>query len=159
MLGCWILLSLLAAGEAGAGQEVFQIVFHAGGVVLARAAPIEKEGRLVFRRHPDGVLLSVRKSEVSSVTTMKVKPQASLRPGGQLDIGVTGEGATRPVPGSGKPPSRPGEGAAGVRLVSPSGRYYVPGYNLPFPPRPAVQQAPGEPPAGVQTGPPSTRPD
>lgn len=123
------------------------------------AAPVERGGRLTFRRYPDGLLLSVSKSEVTGVMPVpRVKPARSLRPGEQLDVGLTGD---RPEQkgGSSQPGPLRGEGPAGSPPVNPipeyrsiSGRRLIVGYNVPFAPAPAVQRAPGEPPTGFRAG-------
>jgi len=153
VIGCWILLAFFAGGET-TRQDLFQISFHSGGIVLAREAPVIRGGRLVFRRHPDGVLFSVRKSEVAGVVLVPLKPQGSLRPGEQLDVGSTGEGGARLERKAESPPAPPI-----WEYRSLSGRRLIVGSSIPFPPAPAVQRAPGEPPMGVQSGPPPTRPD
>lgn len=164
MIGCWILLAVFAAGD-GSGRDFFRVSFRSGGFILAQQAPIQKGGRLVFRRHPDGVLLSVDKSEVAGIAAVSSELSRSLRPGERVDVGVTGEGPER-AGGPPQPGLRQEEGPAGMRAVNPnweyrsmSGRRLIVGYNVPFAPAPAVQRAPGEPPTGVQSGPPPTRPN
>lgn len=164
MIGCWILLAFFVAGD-GSGRDFFRVSFHSGGFILAQQAPLQKSGRFVFRRHPDGVLLSVDKSEVAGIVVVSSEPSRSLRPGERVDVGLTGEGPER----TGGPP-QPGllreERPPGSPPVNPiweyrslSGRRLIVGASIPFPPAPAVRRAPGEPPMGVQSGPPPTRPD
>lgn len=154
MIAFWILLALFAAGEEGSGQDLFQISFLSGGVILAQEAPVEKGGRLVFRRHPDGVLFSARKSEVAGIARVRFKPQSRSRPGEQIDVGSTGEGGPRT-----EPKTEPSSVRPIWEYRSLSGRRLIVGYNVPFPPAPAAQRAPGEPPTGGQSGLPPTRPD
>jgi hypothetical protein len=113
---------------------------------------------MVFRRHPDGALVSVKKSDVVAVTAVRVNSGArSLRPGEQLDVGLTGEGTPRlgPKVGAPQPPPRGG----GPAMFTLRGTRWIPGYNAPFPPAPAVQRGPGEPPTVDQSGPPPARPN
>lgn len=58
----------LGGGDVAAVPDVFEIRFHGGGEVLAQERPLDKGGRMVFRRHPDGALISVKKSDVVGVT-------------------------------------------------------------------------------------------
>lgn len=158
VIGCWILLSLLAGGEAAAGPEVFQIRFHGGGEVLAQERPLDKGARMVFRCHPDGAVVSVKKSDIVGVTAVSVRPPTrSLRPGEQLDVGPTGEGTPRvePEAGSTQPPP-PG---AAPQMFTQWGTRWIPGYNRAFPPASATQRGPGDPPMGAQSGPPPARPN
>jgi hypothetical protein len=91
VIGGWIIFAFFAAGE-GSPQDLFQVGFHSGGSILAQEAPVERAGHLVFRRHPDGVLISVRKPEVAHTIPVHVQPARTPRPGERVDIGFTGEG-------------------------------------------------------------------
>lgn len=156
MIGCWILLGFLAGGETAAMPDVFRIRFYGGGEVLAQERPLDKGPRMVFRRHPDGALVSVKKSDVAGVNAMRIKPATgSLRPGEQLDVGLTGEGAPRLEPEIGSP--QPPPPASAPEMFTRRGTRWIPGYNAPFSPAPAIQRGPGEPPTGIQNSPPSAQ--
>ncbi|MGH9366256.1 MAG: hypothetical protein ACRD3M_01110, partial [Thermoanaerobaculia bacterium] len=120
----WILLALLGPGDSSR-QDLFQVSFLSGGTILAQEAPVERQGRLVFRRHPDGVLLSVRKSEVAGIAAVSVERPTIVRPGEQLDVGFTGEGAPRPEEKGGPPQPglRRGQGQGGSFPVRPNWQY------------------------------------
>lgn len=157
----WVALATSGLAQGGARQEVFQIRFAAGGTILAKERPFDKGTRMVFRRHPDGVLMSVKKSDVVEVVAVSIDRAArNLHADEWLEVGPTGEGAANhPLP------PRPVEGAASTRILNPSipvmppGSVWILGLNVPFPPAPATQRGPGEPPVGVQSGPPPVRPN
>lgn len=149
VVGAAISLALLAGRGVAAAPQVFQIRFQGGGEVLAEGRPFDNGTRMVFRRHPDGALMSVKKSDVVGITAAEVRPATrSLRPGEQLDVGLTEEGTPRLEPKNGLPQRPPP--ASAPEMFTRRGTRWIPGFNAPFPPAPAVQRGPGEPPTGIQ---------
>ena len=138
----------------------------AGGVLWAADHPLQRGDQVFFHQHPDGALVSLRRSEVRRVSAERV-----AKTGGYVDVGITGGGGrsdTAVAGGKASPDVPPGARSDGTALFNP-GRTYrpeidskqVPGLNLGYPNSPndyregrtlafpapsAVQAAPGEPP-------------
>jgi hypothetical protein len=177
---------LFSAVSVAAGQALYRIEFAGKGVLWSREAPRTQKGQLLFRRHPDGILMTVKKSDVARVVavTFEEPPSAALRPGEQKDIGVTARvmasAGTAPTAG-GAQPLRPGETPEGKAVLNPDRDYRpgwdstrVPGSSEPFPasrgdyregrsfaypPGTATQASPGDVPKGVPTGEPPKMPE
>lgn len=180
---------VLAAGVLGpataraADAMLYRVELAAGPALLAKTPPVPQGARLVFARHPDGALVSVRRSEVkrvisvpavrgpgtatagaSSATATVVR---NLRPGDVLILGPTGGGGSGAAAGAGSTTSteaRPGETGAGKAMLNPTRDYrpewdarQVPGASLAFPASPSDYREGATlsyPPAsGTQSGP------
>ncbi len=184
------LLEPLAAGAlvtplaAGAAEPmVYRIELAGGQQILARTPPVPHGTRLVFSRHPDGALMSLKRSDVQRVVTVALAKTADVhkpRPGEIIILGPTGERGAGSTPSEAPGAMRPGEAKDGKALLNPSRDYrpdwdskQVPGQTLAYPASPndyregrsfayppgtAVQTAPGQPPTGVPSGEPPKSP-
>ena len=162
---------------------VYRIELAGGQQVFARTPPVPHGTRLVFSRYPDGVLMSLKRSDVQRVITVPPAKTADVRkhrPGDLIILGSTGGGAAGSTPSEAEGAMRPGEAIDGKALLNPSRDYrpgwdskQVPGQTLPYPASPndyregrslayppgtAVQAAPGQPPTGVPSGEPPKSP-
>lgn len=162
---------------------IYRIELAGSQIVLARTPPVPRGARLVFSRHPDGAVMSLKRSEVKRVVTVSsAKPDVSrnLRPGEMLVLGPTGEGRGGGETAAPVRERRPGETPDGKALFNSSRDYrpewdarQVPGQSLAFPaslgdyregatlaypPGGATQTGPGQPPTGVPSGPPPKSP-
>lgn len=185
LLGCLLIAGLFGPPAArGAEPNLYRIELNGSLVLFAKTPPVPHGARLVFARHPDGAVMSLKRSEVRRVVVVPVvKADArNLKPGELLVLGPTGEGASSGTASSGAGASTPppGEGPGGKALLNPSRDYrpdwdarQVPGMNLAYPASPgdyregstfayppgnAMQSAPGQPPTGVPTGEPPKSP-
>jgi hypothetical protein len=179
-----LLVGILGPPAASAAEAtLYRIELNGSLVLLAKTPPVPHGPRLVFARHPDGAVMSLKKSEVRRVVVVPVARAEvrNLKPGELLVLGPTGEGASSGTASGGAGASaQPGEGPGGKALLNPSRDYrpdwdarQVPGMNLAYPastgdyregstfaypPGSAVQTAPGQPPTGVPTGEPPKSP-
>ncbi|HEY3173605.1 MAG TPA: hypothetical protein VGK86_13640 [Thermoanaerobaculia bacterium] len=178
-----VFVAILAPLRAGAAEPmVYKIELAGGQELLALAPPVPHGTRLVFSRHPDGALMSLRRSEVRRVVTIPLAKTGvrKFRPGELVVLGPTGEGAAGTTAAGTASATRPGEAPDGKALLNPMRDYrpdwdakQVPGQTLPFPASPgdyregrsfayppgtAVQSAPGQPPTGVPSGEPPKSP-
>jgi hypothetical protein len=189
--GCILLVALavvVSPVRATPGEPmIYQVELANGSALLARTPPVPKGNRLVFSRHPDGALVSLKRADVRRVATVPLPATAAtgavrrFRPGELIILGPTGEGGSgttsRTTTAVTSPPGRAPDGRA---LLNPSRDYrpewdarQVPGQNLAypaspgdyregmtfaFPPGTAVQTAPGQPPTGVPSGEPPKSP-
>ena len=174
-------LTPLAAGAAE--PMVYRIELVGGQQIVARTPPVPHGTRLVFSRHPDGALMSVKRSDVQRVITVALAKPADVRkprPGEVIILGPTGESGAGSTPSDATRAMGPGEAPDGKALLNPSRDYrpgwdskQVPGQTLPYPasandyregrsfaypPGTAVQTAPGQPPTGVPSGEPPKSP-
>ncbi len=164
------------ATTAAPAQTLYRIDLKGNQTVWSQDQPKVSGSLLLFHRYPGGTLVSVKKSDVQRVTASRRAPERTrgLRPGGEIDIGITGGEPSAAASKAGPDGSllAPGERKDGSALLNPDRRYrpdwdskQVPGSNLPFPasandyregrtfaypPASAVQQAPGEPPTMPQ---------
>ena len=137
------------AGEA----MIYRVELASGAALLARTPPVPQGNRLVFARHPDGALLSLRRSDVRRVVSVPLAPTTAtatarkFRPGELIILGPTGEGAGGAANTAGKSTAAgttaPGEAPDGSALLNPARNYrpgwdssQVPGMNLAYPPAP-----------------------
>ena len=138
------------AGEA----MIYRVELASGAALLARTPPVPNGSRLVFARHPDGALLSLKRADVRRVVSVPLAPTTAtaavrkFRPGELIILGPTGEGAG----GAGSTSSKataaastapPGEAPDGSALLNPARDYrpgwdgsQVPGMNLAYPAAP-----------------------
>ena len=165
---------------SGAEPTLYRIELAGGQSILARTPPVPKATRLVFSRHPDGAVVSLKRADVLRVVSVAGAPvpkaaPAEVKPGTLVILGPTGEGsATSAAPEAAA--SRAGAAADGRALLNPQREYrpewdsrQVPGQNLPYPasagdyregrtmsypPAGATQSGSGQPPTGVPSGPP-----
>ena len=181
-------LVALPRGAAASDATIYRVELADGSALLARTPPVAHGTRLVFSRHPDGALVSLKRTDVKRVVTAPIPAATatavvrSVRPGTLIMLGPTGEGAggaATNVKEAGSA-SAPGQASDGRALLNPSRDYrpewdarQVPGQNLAFPasagdyregmtfaypPGTAVQTAPGQPPTGVPSGEPPKSP-
>ena len=184
LLAAAVFAALLAPLAAGAAEPmVYRIELAGGQQVFARTPPVPHGTRLVFSRYPEGVLMSLKRSDVQRVITVPPAKTADVRkhrPGDLIILGSTGGGAAGSTPSEAEGAMRPGEAIDGKALLNPSRDYrpgwdskQVPGQTLPYPASPndyregrslayppgtAVQAAPGQPPIGVPSGEPPKSP-
>lgn len=164
---------------------LYRIELAGGQTFLARTPPVPRATRLVFSRHPDGAVMSLKRTDVRRIVSVAVSPAPKagtrdFQPGTLVVLGPTGGGA----PGGGtageRSAPRPGEAPDGRALLNPSRDYrpdwdsrQVPGQTLPYPASPgdyregrtmsyppggATQSGTGQPPMGVPSGPPPKAP-
>lgn len=153
MLAAPLLLLLLTetAISPRTAPVVYRIDLVGHQTIWSQDRPVERGGVLVFRRHPDGVVVSVRKGDVSRVRAAPIRPASSLelRPGEERELGTTAtaardSAAPGPAGSVSKPaaagPLRPGEGKGGTALFNPDRAYrpdwdskLVPGGTMPLP--------------------------
>ena len=68
---------LFACAFALRGETVYRIDLIPSGDLVSREVPASKGSMLVFHRHPDGLLMSVRKTDVkkiSQISLTEVRP-------------------------------------------------------------------------------------
>ena len=136
------------AGEA----MIYRVELASGAALLARTPPVPQGNRLVFARHPDGALLSLKRADVRRVVSVPLAPTTAtasvrkFRPGELIILGPTGEGArgaanTASIAKGGT--TAPGEAPDGSALLNPARDYrpgwdssQVPGMNLAYPAAP-----------------------
>src|SRR5262249_6671408 len=86
-----------AAGETPApapAPTLYRLELAGGGVLWSKDAPMQSGSVVTFHRYPDGVLLSIRRTDLTKVVITKPEPTAAPgKPGAVVDIGVTGGGA------------------------------------------------------------------
>ena len=144
----------LSPRPATAGEAmIYRVDLASGASLLARTPPVPHGNRIVFARHPDGALLSLKRTDVRRVVSVPLVATAApatarkFRPGELIILGPTGEGAggTASAAGTarGTANTSPGETADGKALLNPSRDYrpgwdssQVPGQNLAFPASP-----------------------
>lgn len=181
-----LLLGTVTADAADG--NLYRVELDGKNVLLAKTPPVAHGTRLVFARHPDGVTVSLKRSDVRRVVTVPIQRVAGreFKPGELLVLGPTGEGSSGAEPSAGATSTagaqgaRPGEGPGGRALLNPQREYrpdwdaqQVPGATLPYPASPgdyreglnfayppgnAVQASPGQPPTGVPSGEPPRMP-
>lgn len=151
-----LLIALTLAGTpllaAPANSLIYRVELASGAVLLARTPPVPQGNRVVFARHPDGALLSLKRTDVRRVTSAPLRsvaatpPARTVRPGTLIVLGPTGEGAGATAAGAtaaGTAATAPGQSSDGRALLNP-GRDYrpgwdssqVPGQNLAYPASP-----------------------
>jgi len=163
---------LLAAAGApsrstpAATLVLFRIETAGRGVLWAADHSLQRGDQVFFHQHPDGALVSLRRSEVRRVSAERV-----AKTSGYIDVGITGGGGRSDTAVAGTKAASdvpPGARPDGTALFNPARAYrpdidskQVPGLNLAYPNSPndyregrtiafpapsAVQAAPGEPP-------------
>jgi hypothetical protein len=165
-------LGLAPTAPAGPAVTLYRIEVAGNQVLWAQDKPRDNGTTLSFHRYPGGLLVSLRKADVRSVTPSKLPAgeAKAQRPSGQVIlIGTTAPVAAAISPTGGTPsaePLAPGERKDGTALLNPDRAYkpewdskQVPGMNIGFPnspndyregktyaypPAPATQAAPGD---------------
>ena len=181
-VGVLIGLALAVSVALGAAEPTLYRIEVAGGqTILARTPPVPKATRLVFSRHPDGAVMSLKRADVLRVVSVAASPAprvgaSEVRPGTLVILGPTGEGSAGTQAVGAASPARPGAAPDGRALLNPQRDYrpdwdssQVPGQNMPYPasagdyregrtmsypPGTATQSGTGQPPTGVPSGPP-----
>ena len=154
---CIVLVTLaLAASPLGAATSepmVYRVELVSGAPLTARTPPVPRGNRLVFTRHPDGALVSLKRSDVLRVVSVPLAKTAApvvartVRPGTLIMLGPTGDGgggtASAATTARGAATTPPGESPDGRALLNPSRDYrpewdarQVPGMNLAYPASP-----------------------
>jgi len=164
---------------------LYRIELAGGQTFLARTPPVPRASRLVFSRHPDGAVMSLKRADVRRVVSVAASPAPKavardFKPGALIVLGPTGEGSAGTESAGARSSPRPGEASDGRALLNPSREYrpewdsrQVPGQTLPYPASPgdyregrtlsyppggATQSGTGQPPTGVPSGQPPKGP-
>ena len=135
----------------GAADLIYKIELRSPDVLWSQTPPVPKQDRFFFRRHPDGMLLSVPRAQVRRIVSLPIEAPAvtTLRPGETRVIAAPASlGSARTAR-----PRSPGERPDGTSAL------YREGGSFAHPPATAVQESPGEPPTGVPSGEPPKMPD
>ena len=157
---------LFACAFALRGETVYRIDLIPAGELVSREVPTWRGTMLVFRRHPDGTLMSVRKADVKRISQINLT-EVPPSPADQViqigNLAMQG-GSTQAGPakaGSAPPKGGPGLGKGFYTALVPgqsigepnSPNDYQVGRTFAGPPANAVQSAPGAPPtAPAATG-------
>lgn len=183
--GSLLVLAFLVPGYAlSAEPTLYRIELEGGQTFLAKAPPVPRASRLVFSRHPDGAVMSLKRADVHRVVSVAAGPPKAvardIRPGTLVVLGPTGEGSAGTEVAGERSVPRPGEAPDGRALLNPSRQYrpewdssqvpgqtlaypaspadYREGRTLSYPPGGAVQSGTGQPPTGVPSGQPPKTP-
>ncbi|MEO8349998.1 MAG: hypothetical protein ABI610_13910 [Acidobacteriota bacterium] len=184
--GVLLALALLAPVPLRSAEPMLYRIELAGGqTILARTPPVPRASRLVFSRHPDGAVMSLKREDVRRIVSVAAGPAPKagvreIRPGTLVVLGPTGEGSAGTQSAGEASASRPGAAPDGRALLNPQRDYrpdwdsrQVPGQNLPYPASPGdyregrtmsyppgggTQSGTGQPPTGVPSGPPPKSP-
>jgi len=176
LLGVCLFFGSAAIALTAEPGALHRIELRSKATLSSQGPPRQSGALLIFHRHPDGVLMSLKRSEVLRIVALPPQArsgprQRELAPGEQIVLGATGGGgAARAEVGvtARTGPPRLGERKDGTALFNPDREYrpdwdskQVPGLNMPFPasrndnregttvafpPASAVQSAPGQPP-------------
>ena len=148
-------LALSPLRTTAAEPMIYRVELSSGAEILARTPPVPHGTRLVFSRHPDGALLSLKRSDVRRVVSVPVpaapasvatRTVPTFRPGQLIVLGPTGGGAGGATPTSAAAAASttaPGQAPDGRALLNPTRDYrpewdaqQVPGQNLAYPASP-----------------------
>lgn len=135
------------AAAAGAEDAFYRIALVPSGNLVARDAPVVRGAMIVFHSVRDGNLVSVRRSDVRSVT--RISPQDAVPPNPQRAIAI---GNLAMQGGSSTTPQSTVRTARAVPTTPPRWNGYdqyawgIPGLSDSYPPVSAVQESPGAPP-------------
>ena len=159
---------LLACALALRAETFYRIELAPTGYLVTKDAPVWKGTTLVFRRYPDGTVMSVRKSDVKTISQMSQAAQALstsnqvvqignlAMQGGSTQAGPTNARAVRPRSAPAKTGPELGQGfysniIPGETTAMPnSANDYQVGRTYAAPPANAVQSSPGAPPTMPQ---------
>ncbi|MDQ5858825.1 MAG: hypothetical protein M3542_11195, partial [Acidobacteriota bacterium] len=112
--GVLLALALLAPVPLRSAEPMLYRIELAGGqTILARTPPVPRASRLVFSRHPDGAVMSLKRADVRRVVSVAAGPAPKagvrdFRPGTLIVLGPTGEGSAGTVSAGEASVSRPG---------------------------------------------------
>jgi hypothetical protein len=144
--------AVAASAPAPTPPTLYRLELSGGGSLWAKDAPMQSGGLVTFHRYPDGVLVSIRRSDLLRVAVTKPEPTVvrALSAGAAVDIGITGGGSAAGgragtparagvARSGGSPKTNPalGETKEGKALFNPDRDYkpewdsrQVPGLNL-----------------------------
>jgi hypothetical protein len=142
------LLGLVPAPAAPA--TVYRIEMAGGQIAWAKDQPRDTGTALLFHRHPDGLLVSVKKADVRRLSASAPPAQAARgpRPGNLVVLGETGGGSPTAAHaingaapgGTAEAGQMPGQRKDGSALMNPDRKYkpewdsrQVPGSNIGYP--------------------------
>jgi hypothetical protein len=158
---------LLACAFALRAEQVFyQIDLVPSGKVISQDLPVAKGATVVFHRYPDGALMSMRRSEVKTLTRITPQAAQSTLPKEHLvqigNLAFQGAQAGPAAAGTAAKPAQPAVGSGFYGNVVPGITQGMPnspndnvvGRTWAAPPGNAVQSAPGAPPTnpGLTSG-------
>ena len=127
-----VLLSSAAAVTTAAAEPaaptLYRIELAGNSTIWSQDRPQQSGALIVFHRYPDGVLMSVRSSDVKRMASARPQPPTNkqLAPGQQIDIGQTGGGSAKTptgARGNAQPPLGLGERKDGTALLNPDRTY------------------------------------
>ena len=113
----------LSAALATAETAYYRIELSPSGSFVAIGKPVEKGTMIVFHAHPDGKLMSLRKSGVRSITLISAKEAAAPAFNGVVSIGnLAMQGGSGIIVGGSSAGStaRGGSGASAGASVRPT---------------------------------------
>lgn len=155
----FVALLLGSAFALRAEQVFYQIDLVPSGRVIAQDAPVAKGTTIVFHRYPDGVLMSMRRSDVKALGRITPQAAAATLPQEKLvqigNLAFQGTAQTGPGNSSGvRAKSAPALGRGYYSEVVPGVSQGMPnspndnviGRTWAAPPGNASQGAPGSPP-------------
>ena len=165
--GIGLVALLLGAAFALRAEQVFyQIDLVPSGRVISQDAPVAKGTTIVFHRYPDGMLMSMRRSDVKALG--RITPQAAVATLPQEKVVQIGnlafQGTAQAGPantGAVRAKSAPAIGSGYYRSIVPGVSQGMPnsandnviGKTWAAPPGNAMQSSPGAPPTNpVATG-------
>jgi hypothetical protein len=172
LLAAAISLRALVPSPPATAAGLYRVDLAGGQTVWSQDRPRDTGTALLFHRSPDGLLVSIKKTEVKKITATALQPEAlrGLKPAKDLIVlGPTGAGsaaaAETAAPGATNP-DLPGARKDGTALLNPNRQFkpewdtkQVPGLNIPYPNAPndyregktfayppagASQEAPGD---------------
>jgi hypothetical protein len=146
----WGAAAVPAPAAASSAAVLYRIDLAGNAIIWSQDRPQGSGALLVFHRHPDGILMSVRSSDVRRIAVARRESERfvakKLVPGEQVDIGPTGSGskvASAPAAssrGGAKAPLGLGERKDGTAALNPDRAYrpdwdskQVPGLNMGLP--------------------------
>ena len=150
LLAAAISLQALVPAPAPAAAGMYRVDLAGGQTLWAQDKPRDTGAALLFHRSPDGLLVSIKKSEVKKITATSLQAEEIKGPKPAKDLivlGPTGAGsaatpatATKGAPGAANPDLLPGERKDGTALLNPNRQFkpewdgkQVPGMNIPYP--------------------------
>ena len=162
----FVALLLGAAFALRAEQVFYQIDLVPSGRVISQDAPVAKGTTIVFHRYPDGMLMSMRRSDVKALG--RITPQAAVATLPQEKLVQIGDLAFQGAAQAGPTNTRavgaksaPAIGSGYYRSIVPGVTQGMPnsandnviGRSWAAPPGNAMQSSPGSPPTNpVATG-------
>lgn len=96
---------------------LYRIELKSHFALVAKTPPAPRGSRLVFARYPDGLLISLSRSEVWRVDPITEAEARNYKPGEIILLGPTDDRAPAGVPGKTSEPARAGEAGGGKALL------------------------------------------